>query len=62
MARRKKPSLHEDLHRAVVLAKSLKAIDDAYFKMDAVFFNPSGWLVFHDEIRDKIVELLAGSA
>jgi hypothetical protein len=28
--------------------------------MDAVFFNPSGWLELHDEIKDKIVDLLCG--
>ncbi len=57
----KKANVGDDnLRRAVTLAKALNAINAAYFEMDAVFFNPQGYLELHDEIKDKIVELLQG--
>jgi hypothetical protein len=54
------PALPEDLRRAIVLAKSLKGLSDIYLELDAVFFNPHGFLELQDEIRDKIVDLLCG--
>lgn len=47
-----------NLQRAVTLAKALQAIDDAYYEMDAVLFNPSSYLEIREEIKDKICELL----
>ncbi len=49
---------NDNVTKAIVLAKALKTIEDAYYQMDAVFFNPQNCLALQDEIRDRICELL----
>ncbi len=49
---------NDNVTKAIVLAKALKTIEDAYYQMDAVFFNPDNCLALQDEIRDRICELL----